>query len=592
MILKELSIYSYKEKKVLNTYQFNEKGVNIILGEKKDEKDEANGVGKTTMIECLSFLLGEEINAYYKTNKMLISKGILITLKVNSNEIDSFLARFINTPDKGYILWDKNICYDLNEWDIYEDKDYKKKIQKEILGDENSDISFASIREYIIRDEQNGFIKNSLGISGRNATTENKILAFLCNLPYNSETEIKRITKNINDLKDKKKILSTTIGKTISELKSEKSKYRSKIQKLENNINSIDINKQYNLKAIEYSKNKLELNNIQNELFKLMHVKNQYIQNIENLKKKVEEIQALSDIEPFYKQLLGWFPNEISNNYDKVKNFYDFMVENRGSYFEGKIKNIDEKINELFKLKDKLEKTLKNDYKILKNSSLLEDINSMIADREELNTKIAEINIQLDNHDRLKSITNHINVLKSDRLTLTQQKTDEFNSYEKHIESLEKLFQTLSELAYDTAGVFDVQFENNVNDRKKSITGRVKIECSLPDDRSHGINYMKLNMFDLTWFISSLENFSGHNINFLIHDGSYSKPNPSVKARILKFINKKINEIKKGQYFVTLNKDELLKGDLDFFEKNGYIVAKLERTNDNTKRFFGFKLYD
>ncbi|PRS04908.1 DUF2326 domain-containing protein [Bacillus atrophaeus] len=591
MILKELTIYSYKEKKVLNTYQFNEVGVNIILGEKKDEKDEANGVGKTTMIECLSFLLGEEIHAYYKTNKILLSKDILITLKVNSNEMDIFIARFINTPDKGYVLWDNNITYDLNGWDIYEDKDYKKKIQKEILGDENSDISFASIREYLIRDEQNGFIKDSLGISGRNATTENKVLAFLCNLPYNSETEIKRITKKINDSKDEQKLLSATIGKTISELKSERSQYRSKIKKLEKDINSIDINKQYNLKATDYSKNKAELNNIQNDLFKLTHVKNQYQQNIENLKKKAKEIQALSDIEPFYEQLLGWFPNEISHNYEKVKNFYDFMVENRGSYFEGKIKNIDEKINELIKVKDNLEKTLKNDYKILKNSSLIEDINTMIADREELNTKIAEINIQLGNHDRLKSITNDINVLKSDRLTLTQKKTDEFNSYEKHIESLEKLFQTLSELAYDTAGVFNVEFENNVNDRKNSITGRVKIECSLPDDRSHGINYMKLNMFDLTWFISSLENEGGHNINFLIHDGSYSKPNPSVKAKILKYIDKKINEIKNGQYFVTLNKDELLKDDLDFFVKNGSIVAKLERTKDNTKRFFGFKLY-
>ncbi|MCG7315333.1 DUF2326 domain-containing protein [Priestia flexa] len=592
MILKELEIYSYREKKVLKTYPFNEVGVNIILGEKKDEKDEANGVGKTTMIECLSFLLGEEVHGYYRTNKILLSKDILIILKVHSNDIDFFLARFINTPDKGYILWDRNITYDLNDWEVHEDKDYKKKIQKEILGDEISDISFASIREYLIRDEQNGFIKDSLGISGRNATSENKVLAFLCNLPYNSETEIKKITKKISNLKDEQKHLSATIGKTISELKSEKSKYKSKIKKLENDINSIDINKQYNLKATDYSKNKAELNSIQSDIFKLTHVKNQYHQNIENLKKKAKEIQALSDIEPFYEQLLGWFPNEITHNYEKVKKFYDFMVENRGSYFEGKIKNIDEKLNELNKMKEILEKTLKSDYKILKNSSLIEDINTMIADREDLNTKIAEINIQLGNHDRLKSITNDINLLKSERLILTQKKTDEFNSYKQHIEGLEMLFQTLSELAYDTAGVFDVEFENNVNDRKNSITGRVKIECSLPDDRSHGINYMKLNMFDLTWFISSLENKGGHNINFLIHDGSYSKPNPSVKAKVLKYIDKRIKEIKKGQYFVTLNKDELLKDDLDFFEKNGYISAKLERTEDNTKRFFGFKLYE
>ncbi|MGR5972889.1 AAA family ATPase [Bacillus cereus] len=412
MILKELSIYSYKEEKILNKYLFNDVGVNIILGEKKDEEDEANGVGKTTMIECISFLLGEEIHTYYKNNKILLSKNILITLKVNSNGIDFFLARYINSPNKGYILYDKTITYDLSYWKTYEDKEYKIKIQDEVLGKEINGISFASIREYVIRDEQNGFIKDTLGIADRNATTENKILAFLCNLPYNSETEIKSITKKITNLKDEKKILSTTIGKTISELKSEKAKYLSQIKKLEKDINSININKQYNLKATDYNKNKNELNKIQNKIFKLIHIKNQYQQNIENLKKKVEDIKALNDIKPFYEQLLGWFPNEISHNYEKVKNFYDFMVENRGNYFEGKIKNIDEELNDLNQLKVNLENSLKNDYKILKNSSLIEDINAMIADRENLNTKIAEINIQLGSHDRLKSITNEINILK------------------------------------------------------------------------------------------------------------------------------------------------------------------------------------
>ncbi|HDR8349983.1 TPA: DUF2326 domain-containing protein, partial [Bacillus cereus] len=329
-ILKELSIYSYKEEKILNKYLFNDVGVNIILGEKKDEEDEANGVGKTTMIECISFLLGEEIHTYYKNNKILLSKNILITLKVNSNGIDFFLARYINSPNKGYILYDKTITYDLSYWKTYEDKEYKIKIQDEVLGKEINGISFASIREYVIRDEQNGFIKDTLGIADRNATTENKILAFLCNLPYNSETEIKSITKKITNLKDEKKILSTTIGKTISELKSEKAKYLSQIKKLEKDINSININKQYNLKATDYNKNKNELNKIQNKIFKLIHIKNQYQQNIENLKKKVEDIKALNDIKPFYEQLLGWFPNEISHNYEKVKNFYDFMVENRG----------------------------------------------------------------------------------------------------------------------------------------------------------------------------------------------------------------------------------------------------------------------
>lgn len=592
MILKRLSIYSYKEEKVLNEYKFNEVGVNIILGEKKDEVDEANGVGKTTMVECLSFLLGREIDAYYRNNKILLNKEILIILEVDLNGVGCFLARYFNNPDKGYILYGNDINYDLNTWEIYEDKEYKIKIQEKILGKDINDITFASIREYIIRDEQNGFIKNSLGIAHRDATTQYKILAFLCNLPYNAETEIKKITKKITKLKEEQRTLSASIGKSVSELKSEKAKYVKQVEKIEKDIESININKQYNFKATDYSKNKEELNKIQSKIFKLLHIKKQYQQNIENLKKKVEDIKLLNDIEPFYKQLIGWFPEKIAYNYKQIKEFYDFMVENRGNYFEEKIKSIDAELTKLNEIKLNIQKQLEEGYKILKNSNLLEDINSIISDRENLNTKIAEINIQLNNHERLKNLTNEINTLKSEKLLLIQKKTDEFYSYKQHILKLEDIFQTLTELAYDTAGVFNVEFDNDVNDRKNSTTGRVKIECTLPDDRSHGINYMKINMFDLTWFLASLENKEGHNITFLIHDGSYSKPNPSVKAKILKYVDERIKQIGKGQYFVTLNKNELLKQDLDFFDKNGNIVAKLERTKDDKKRFFGFKLYE
>jgi len=51
-------------------------------------------------------------------------------------------------------------------------------------------------------------------------------------------------------------------------------------------------------------------------------------------------------------------------------------------------------------------------------------------------------------------------------------------------------------------------------------------------------------------------------------------------------------EIGKGQYFVTLNKDELLAADIDEFKKQGLVTVLLERTQDNKKRFFGFKLYE
>ena len=55
---KKLIIYSLRDREKLKEYEFNPKGLNIILG-KKENEDETNGVGKTTMVDCLQMLLGK-----------------------------------------------------------------------------------------------------------------------------------------------------------------------------------------------------------------------------------------------------------------------------------------------------------------------------------------------------------------------------------------------------------------------------------------------------------------------------------------------------------------------------------------------------
>ena len=63
------------------------------------------------------------------------------------------------------------------------------------------------------------------------------------------------------------------------------------------------------------------------------------IKNIDNLVDKVNEIKKLDDVEEFYEELVGFFPTEVKENYQEVKEFYDFMVESR-KYFNNKIENL------------------------------------------------------------------------------------------------------------------------------------------------------------------------------------------------------------------------------------------------------------
>ncbi|MDG4845668.1 DUF2326 domain-containing protein, partial [Bacillus subtilis] len=56
-----------------------------------------------------------------------------------------------------------------------------------------------------------------------------------------------------------------------------------------------------------------------------------------------------------------------------------------------------------------------------------------------------------------------------------------------------------------------------------------------------------------------------------------------------KHINSSLLENRIGQYFVTINKNELLLDDLRELESKGMIVAKLDRNNEDKNRFFGFR---
>ena len=70
-------------------------------------------------------------------------------------------------------------------------------------------------------------------------------------------------------------------------------------------------------------------------------------------------------------------------------------------------------------------------------------------------------------------------------------------------------------------------------------------------------------MFDLALFLHRVDKNAGCHI--LIHDGSYCKPNPDAKAKIINYVDQYLKEKGLGQYFITLNKSEISAKDL----KNG-----------------------
>ncbi|MCY8836561.1 DUF2326 domain-containing protein [Bacillus atrophaeus] len=583
MIIKSLFVCNSEE--ILKEYNFNEVGVNIILGEKREDHEETNGVGKSTMIECISFLLGKTISNFYTTNEKLLNENIFIALKVDIDGNQMFLARSFNSPKNGYTLHGKSLSFHLDEWKKVSIGVYKKVIEKAILQDEQEDITFAALREYIIRDEKTGF--NDIVLPNRGGLNQYKLLNYLFTLPSHTEKNIKTFRDEIEKLNSEIKLIES-MNINIGDLKVKEEELTNEIEEYNRIIHQAKTANKYNNDTNRYSEIKYELNKIQNEIFENEHICKQYQRNIDDLNKKVSKIKQLENIEMFYKDIVGFFPMEVKQNYNKVQEFYDFMVESRGSYFKDKIAKLQTNLKELNTKKKELSAELEISAKIFKSNDFIEDISIVMEEQRRKEIHLAEVRLRISDYNKRNQIFDKINELQHEILRVNSMYYDEFQSYSSIVSGVKKLFNNLMEVTYNQHGFLDFEYDNRISNAKQTTTGRIKISCSIPDERSHGRLHMKINIFDLTWFLYRCIN--KYSTNILMHDGSYSNPDPHVKGTLLKHINSCLLENRIGQYFVTINKNELLLDDLQEFESKGMIVAKLDRSNEDKNRFFGFRL--
>lgn len=590
MIILKLYIYSLKTKKQLKLYRFNSFGINIILGEKSEESSElvkskeANGSGKTTMVECLRYLLGSSLPSAFNNRPLLAEKDIFVVLELDIDKKIVFLGRMMNDPSMCFYRKADVINWDFSAWEQLENEEqYKTFLTEFIFGAQTISEpppSLGQLREYIIRDEKQGF--GGITLPERGAIENFRVLAYLCGFPSSSEKEIvvyKRLQRKQNELIKQIKM----IGDDVGELKIKEKKLNHDIDKIGNIISNLDMADKLEDSINSYNEIKVKIVKIQGKIFEHENIIIQYKKNIDNLDEKIKEIRQVNNIEPFYQQLLGYFPQNVTKNYEEVKSFYDFMVENRGKYFKSKIDKLSAELKLLLSERNGLQKILEQNTKLINSKDLLADLTNVTEEIREKNIELAEIRYKIDFYNKKKDINDEINRIKQEIILLTAKKYDEYKNYDDIIIRIQQMFDSLMLQAYKESGILEFEFDNRTG--LNDTTGRIKIKCHIEDENSHGRLYMKINIFDLSWFLSG----GVEGVGFLLHDGSYSKPDKDVKCNLLKYVHSLLKAKQEGQYIITANVDEFSSEAIKSFRENKHIIAELDRNNEHQNRFFGFK---
>lgn len=584
MIIKELIVYSFKEKEIKESYPFNLNGLNIILGERREKGQETNGVGKSTMVEVINYILGMECPKELKKSKTLNENELFIVLNIETKGKNIFIGRYLLKQDMGYILENDKVSFEVNNWQIEDNDKYREYINTFIFNLSQNDPRFTSLREYIIRDEKVGFM--GIGLPQRNAADEARYLSYLFNIPANFETEIKIIKNKLKAVNEKLKVINA-LKKEIVELKTKQKDIFAKMKTLDKDIQNVEIAGSLKESAKNYRNFRKKYNEIQNEIFELEYINKQYKMNIEDLEEKLKEIKKLNDIEPFYKQMVGYFPKDIVKSQNEIEAFYEYMVENRGKYFKFKIAETERNIKELNIELKKLDEYIKHYSSVFKQTSLLKDINKINEEKNLLFKQLDEVRGKIALYEEKSQTQTQINTLKQQILQEIQIKQDIFETKKEEIKEIGEIFNSLVNEAYNEEGLLELEI--NTGTKSNDTTGRIKITCEIEDEGSHGRHYMKVNMFDLTWLLYRIKK-GLTNILFLIHDGSYSKPDRYAKMKLLKYIDNELLKMNMGQYFITINIDELDENDLQEFDESNKIVAKFRRGNNDTERFLGIRI--
>lgn len=572
-------ILNLKEKIIIKRYPFNKSGINIILGVAKTD---SNGVGKTAMIDAIRMLLGEALPSDFKGKEKLNEKDIMLALKIETEKKFKFLGRKLHDVENGYFSDDLSV--DISVWQQYPLEFYRDKIQKYIFKNMivEKTPSFSSIREYVIRDEKQGF--NDIGLPRRSALQVSKCLDFLSLLPLDYEEKINKLKKEQANLESEIKLIKT-IAKNIVKLRNDKIKIESDIARIKSMLDSINVSEKIDYDEKKYSEAKKALKELEVQIFKNDYSMKQFEQSIINLEQKHKKMKELINLKDYYEQLINYFPDQLTENYEQMEHFFEFMLENRGDYFKSRIEELKGESERLQIQKKKIQEDIAVCTRFFQHTKIVDDIHSINEQLNEEYQKLADVKMKIEKYDEINELTKLSNEKGKEILEKNDEFEADYNNYIQNINNIQTHFKKLVQVAYEEDGILSYVYENDV--KKRSNTGRIKIVCQIADENSHGRLYMKINMFDLALFLNRGDNNAGCLI--LVHDGSYCKPNPGAKAKIINYVDEYLKKLGRGQYFLTINKSEVDADDLDDFKRKGMIVAEFDREHGDEHRFFGCK---
>ncbi|NGX85269.1 DUF2326 domain-containing protein [Aequorivita sp. KMM 9714] len=579
--MKISKIYSNKNFKNI---EFNEKFNAIVASKQSNEKKDTHGLGKSTLIRVIDFLLlssfnkntdkllgnelfiGQEFYGEFKLNngkylliKRTINSATKVFFKLNNSKLDGF---------KLDIDWDEELTFKkarakLNEYldfNVLPNWDYRKSITYFLRSQQDFLDVFKLNKFKGKHKEWKPFVFDLLGFNGT------LILEKL------------EIEEEIDDLK--KKTQTLRLEAQIDTSEKDRLEGLLEIKKIElleikNQIDKFNFFKE----DILTNKHLVEEIDIKLQAFNTDRYRISYeINKIESSLSEINDDIDKKEINSLFEEVKLYYPEQLKKEYEDLINFQKSLTTERKEYLTETLSLLKLDYAELNKSIEEIE-SRKSDL-----LSLLTEKDSYFKFKE-YQKKTIGIEVEIERiKDKLEAIDNSLIIEREIKINqeLVSSKIDELKKalIERKHSNINRIFNSIIKEILDTNALISLKL-NNQGNVEFNADYQNKTDL-LKTSESQGTTYKKL--LCVAFDLSLLVNYSDKSFyKFVYHDGVLEGLDDRIKIRYINLI-KEFCEEYDLQYIVTLIDSDLPKDMPDLIEDKD-ICLRLNDKNNSGKLF-------
>lgn len=537
----------YSEPEVFDPIDFH-LGVNLILGERIQEEDSAegrkvNGVGKSLCVEFLHFGLLREFS---KTRVAKIPEEVLpeettIILIANIGRRQVEIRRSLNEPDQPKVLTAGRVI-------TFDSLSDAQGFLADLFFVDRSNagqVTFRQVMSLLMREESSGFsdILNPFGGRAKRDMAPHLYLLGIDLGPYRSLMRtIEKLSRQRKVLRSLKSSLEESFDTKIRDIPAQLNRERRVAEEIDEALNNLRADPAF--ESVEE-----DLVDIERKLVSLRGERRSLTYEIDQIRSipMPEQIDA-DDLEILYDRIQEGLGELVKKSLDEVQAFKNKLDAFQRSLRERRLSSLIEDRKDLGR-------------QISKLSGRHAEITNRIDRRGvlgELKTGLEEAGKRSERYTRLEAQFSQYEELHNDVEEVKSERENELGIVRKQLKKdcrqIEgQLDETISSFHNRIMGNSEASFKFQITDSKQSVNP-ISIDCRIYDDGSYGINRDRTFLYDFSLLFNPDER-SNHP-GFLLHDNILEVDQDTV-YRVLNFLHDQTMSGEDFQYVLTLNRDKI-----------------------------------